>query len=125
MTVGPPQIFEFGSFRLDLKERLLTRGPEQIPLTPKAFEVLAFLIERRGHLVEKDELMRRVWPDSFVEEGNLSRAIWMLRKALGDDRDGQGMIQTVPKYGYRFVSNVTEVFLTADGIEFRPQENIP
>jgi predicted ATPase/DNA-binding winged helix-turn-helix (wHTH) protein len=125
MAVNPSQIFEFGAFRLDLKDRLLTRGHKQIALTPKAFEVLVFLIERRGHLVEKDELMRKVWPDSFVEEGNLSRTIWMLRKAMGEGENGEEMIQTVPKYGYRFVSNVTEHCLTANGNGFHLAENVP
>jgi DNA-binding winged helix-turn-helix (wHTH) protein/Flp pilus assembly protein TadD len=109
MKAPPPTIYEFGSFRLDLTERLLQRNGRPVSLTPKAFEVLTLLIERRGHLVEKDELMREVWSDAFVEEANLSRTIWMLRQALGDDRNGQGIIQTVPKHGYRFVAEVEEV----------------
>ena len=75
------------------------------------------LVERRGHLVEKDELMNAVWADSIVEEGNLSRTIWMLRQALGDDRNGHGIIHTVPKHGYRFVADVKERFADVAGDE--------
>jgi len=82
MAGNPKQIYEFGAFRLDLADRLLTQKGSPVALTPKAFEVLVWLIERRGHLVEKDELMQKVWADSIVEEGNLSRTIWMLRQAL-------------------------------------------
>src|SRR5690349_7703651 len=103
MTVPPPKIYEFGSFRLDLTERQLLRKGKSVALTPKAFGVLEILVERHGHLVEKDDLMREIWADSFVEEANLSRTIWMLRQALDDGRNGHGFIQTVPKHGYRFV----------------------
>jgi len=120
MAGNTPQIFEFGAFRLDLKDRSLTREHEQVPLAPKVFDVLVFLIERRGHLVEKDELMQKVWPDSFVEEGSLSRAIWALRKAIGRDA-----IQTVPKFGYKFVANVAEYRSPASGNAPRPAENVP
>src|SRR5215204_25888 len=109
MAGNPKQIYEFGAFRLDLADRLLTQKGSPVALTPKAFEVLVWLIERRGHLVEKDELMQKVWADSIVEEGNLSRTIWMLRQALGDDRNGHGLIQTVPKHGYRFVADVEAI----------------
>lgn len=100
------QIYEFGAFRLDLTERLLTRKGKPITLTPKAFEVLVWLLERHGHLVEKDELMNAVWADSVVEEANLSRTVWALRNALGDDRNGHKYIQTIPKHGYRFIADV-------------------
>jgi Predicted integral membrane protein len=109
MNARPPTIYEFGLFRLDLAERLLQCKNQPVSLTPKAFEVLTLLIERRGHLVEKGELMREVWADAFVEEANLSRTIWMLRRALADDHNGNGFIQTIPKYGYRFVANVKEI----------------
>ena len=99
MAANLHKIYHFGAFCLDLNERLLTRKDKPIALTPKAFEVLAYLIERRSHLVEKDDLMHEVWADSFVEEANLSRTVWMLRQALGDDRNGYGIIQTVPKHG--------------------------
>ncbi|HEX2640464.1 MAG TPA: winged helix-turn-helix domain-containing protein, partial [Pyrinomonadaceae bacterium] len=122
MAVNTPHIFEFGAFRLDLKDRSLTRGHEQVqvPLAPKVFDVLVFLIERRGHLVQKDELMEKVWPASFVEEGSLSRTIWALRKAIGRDA-----IQTVPKFGYKFVANVAEYRSPASGNAPRPAENVP
>jgi len=96
----------FKSFRLDVSERRLTNGDEPLPLAPKAFDLLALLVERAGHLVEKDEIMESVWPDSFVEEGNLTRTIHVLRKILGDDQNGNKFIETVPTRGYRFVATV-------------------
>ena len=98
-----PELYEFGSFRLEPAERKLTRGNEVVVLTPKAFDTLVLLVRNSGHLLEKDELIRILWPDSFVEEGNLSNNIFLLRKALGDDPP---YIETVPKRGYRFVGAV-------------------
>jgi TolB-like protein/DNA-binding winged helix-turn-helix (wHTH) protein/Tfp pilus assembly protein PilF len=103
------QIYEFGEFHLETAERLLLRAGKPISLTPKAFEMLLALIRSGGHVVEKDELMEQVWPDAFVEEANLARHVWALRKALGDDDDAHQYIETVPKLGYRFVASVTEV----------------
>lgn len=98
--------YTFNSFRLDLGERQLLNNDEPVPLTPKAFEVLARLVKSSGHLVEKDELMRSVWPDSFVEEANISRIVHTLRRALGEEVSGQKYIETVAKRGYRFVASV-------------------
>lgn len=98
--------YRFGPFLLDVAERQLMRGDEVIPLTPKAFDVLAYLVGRGGHLVLKDELMNAVWPDSFVDEVNLPRTIHTLRRALGEDKNGDKFIETVPTKGYRFVANV-------------------
>jgi len=94
------ELYEFGPFRLEPAERKLLRGSEVVVLTPKAFETLVLLVRNSGHLLEKDELIRMLWPDSFVEEGNLSNNIFLLRKALGDDPE---YIETVSKRGYRFV----------------------
>ena len=101
--------YRFKSFRLDIGERQLLRNDKSVPLTPKAFDVLAFLVERGGHLVEKEELMQNVWADSFVEEANLSRIVYTLRKTLGQDNNGNKFIETVAKKGYRFVAKVEEV----------------
>jgi serine/threonine-protein kinase len=97
---------EFGSFRMEARRRVLTRDGEPVPLPAKAFEVLLALLQRPGETVSKDELMKAVWPDTFVEEGNLTQMIFLLRKALGDS-DGQSLIITVPRQGYRFVGNIT------------------
>jgi DNA-binding winged helix-turn-helix (wHTH) protein/TolB-like protein/Flp pilus assembly protein TadD len=107
MSLQTKHIYEFGPFRLDTAEHLLLRGGEAVPLTPKAFDLLLALVERHGHLLEKDELLKRVWPDTFVEESNLSSNISQLRKALGDGESGQRYIETVPKHGYRFVAAVS------------------
>ncbi|HEU4933159.1 MAG TPA: winged helix-turn-helix domain-containing protein, partial [Pyrinomonadaceae bacterium] len=100
--------FEFGPFQLDLNERVLIRGGEVISLRPKATEILARLVRNAGQLVKKDELLKEVWPDTFVEESNLSQTIFMLRKALGDDRGEPKYIETVPRRGYRFVAAVRD-----------------
>lgn len=101
-------IYEFGSFRLDAGEQLLLRENEVVQLTPKAFDLLLVLLERHGHLLSKDELLKLVWPDNFVEEANLASNISQLRKALGEGENGHRYIETVPKRGYRFVASVRE-----------------
>lgn len=100
--------FEFGEFQLDVRERSLLRNGEAVQVTPKAFDTLVILVENAGSLVEKDEMMRAVWPDSFVEEIGLARNISVLRKALGEDAGEQQFIETVPKRGYRFTAQVRE-----------------
>src|SRR5215470_4084201 len=102
-------LYEFGPFRVDVEERLLLREGEAVPLTPKAFETLLLLVESRGHTVEKDDLMRRLWPDTFVEEANLTNNISLLRKALDDTPNGHEYIKTVPRRGYRFVAELRQV----------------
>ncbi|HEV2766073.1 MAG TPA: alpha/beta fold hydrolase [Pyrinomonadaceae bacterium] len=102
------RLYAFGPFVLDAREGTLSRGGRPLALTPKAFETLLALVERGGHVVGKDELMRRVWPDSFVEENNLSQNISLLRKVLGQTEDSV-YIETVPKRGYRFAPDVREL----------------
>jgi TolB-like protein/Flp pilus assembly protein TadD len=97
----------FGPFRIDRNERLLRRGAEAIPLPPKAIETLLVLAASGGQVVGKDELIKTVWPDTFVEEGGLARNISLLRKALGD-ADGTSYIETIPRRGYRFIAVVSE-----------------
>ena len=116
--VGDQPIYEFGAFRLDPTEHLLTRTGQPVPLTPKTFDLLVYLVERHGKLVQKSTLMAALWPDTSVEEANLAFQISALRKALGDGADGETLIQTVPTKGYRFVGTVA---LTGDT---RPEENI-
>ena len=101
-------MFEFAGFRLDLRSRRLLRGDEAVAITVKAFDTLAALVERAGAVVEKEQLMRRVWPDAVVEEANLSQQIFLLRKLLGEDPKDHRYIQTVPRRGYRFVAEVVE-----------------
>ena len=103
------QIYEFGEFRLDTRERLLLRQGQPISLTHKTFETLLALVQNSGHVIEKDELLKEVWPDTVVEEANLTRNIWILRKALDGNNGEHRYIETVPKVGYRFVAPVTEL----------------
>ena len=111
MALDPthPSIYSFGDFRIDSVERVLMREGELVPLTPKVFDLLLFLIQNHGHVVEKDRLMKEVWPDAFVEEGNLTQNISVLRKALGNSTNGSQYIQTIPRRGYRFVGNVSVI----------------
>jgi DNA-binding winged helix-turn-helix (wHTH) protein/Tol biopolymer transport system component len=99
----------FGSFRLDLTKRRLWRDGQMVPLTPRVFDTLAALVLRPDQLVEKDELMKLVWPDSFVAEDNLTHNISVLRKALGDLSDPPEFILTISRRGYRFIARVTEL----------------
>ncbi|HEU0179054.1 MAG TPA: winged helix-turn-helix domain-containing protein [Blastocatellia bacterium] len=103
----PNQIYEFGPYRLDAAERLLLRDGAAVSLQPKVFELLLTLVERHGRLVEKDDLMKLVWPDTVVEEANLANNISILRKTLGEN--GQQFIETAPKRGYRFVAAVRKL----------------
>ncbi len=108
MFLKTQQSYDFGRFRLEPRERRLRHGGKTVPLTPKAFDLLLVLVERHGHLVEKDRLMELVWPDAFVEDSNLAYNISVLRKALGEEDDSNRFIETVPKRGYRFAVPVQE-----------------
>src|SRR5882762_4435665 len=100
--------YDFGEFQLDPIERILLRDGQAVALTPKAFDLLLVLVENNGRTVHKDELMKRVWPNSFVEEANLSVNMTALRRALGEGPDDHRYIETVPRRGYRFIAPVTE-----------------
>ena len=102
-------IYEFGSFVLDVDERRLVRRGRPLALRGKAFDTLRVLVENHGRLVAKDALMRAVWPDTLVEEGNLANTIAMVRKVLGSDDAPSDHVETVPGHGYRFVGRITAV----------------
>ena len=109
MTAAPTKLlYEFGEFRLDLAKHRLLREGEIVALTPKAIETLRVLIQHRGQLVERDQLMNSVWGDVAVEDGNLTVTISMLRKTLGEN-GSRKFIETVPRLGYKFVADVREV----------------
>lgn len=101
--------YEFGPYRLLPSERLLLRDEDPVALTPKAFEILVALVRRAGRLADKEDLLKEVWPDSFVEESNLTQNIFAIRRVLGTPEDGKGYIETVSKRGYRFVADVRVV----------------
>jgi DNA-binding winged helix-turn-helix (wHTH) protein len=114
--------YEFGPFCVDLAERALTRGQQAIPLTPKAFDTLVVLLRNSGHVVEKDVLLKAVWPDTIVEEGVLAVNIAAIRKALSDGEEGRSYIETVPRRGYRFVGNVHTLGRTPKGELHKSQQ---
>lgn len=107
MRFASHHFYEFGEFCLHPAERVLTKNNSPVDVTPKAFDILLLLVEHAGHLVTKQEILSRVWPDSVVEEANLSHHIFRLRKALGET-DQTRFIETVPTRGYRFVADVSE-----------------
>lgn len=111
------QGYQFGPFQLIPSERLLLRGTDVVELPPKVFDTLVMLVRDSGHVVSKEELMRAIWPDSFVEEGNLTRNISVLRKALNPANEPEQYIDTVAKVGYRFVADVSEFAGGATAIE--------
>lgn len=115
MSGSPTRIFEFATFRLAPEEALLVCGDEPIALSPKTLKLLCILVENAGHLIEKDELMRALWPDTHVAENNLTYNISVLRKALGESEGGNGFIATVAKRGYRFVVPVRVITADANG----------
>ena len=106
MSDPRPAIYEFGPFRLDTQRCLLLREGASMNLSPKAFETLLVLVEHNGRVMKKEELMARIWPNSFVEEGNLTQNIFVLRKALGEGPNDHRYIVTIPGQGYRFVAPV-------------------
>jgi len=106
MNQQPRNFYAFSSFRLDARERLLTCGGQPIPLASKTFDALLVLVQNAGHLVTKETLMKQLWPDTFVEEANLTKHISLLRKVLSGTTNGEDYIETIPKHGYRFVAAV-------------------
>jgi TolB-like protein/DNA-binding winged helix-turn-helix (wHTH) protein/Flp pilus assembly protein TadD len=109
MSLQEKHFYHFGPFRLDPWKRRLSRGDELISLTPKAFDTLLALVQQSGKTIEKDDLMKAVWPGVVVEENNLNQNITALRKSLGDSRQESHYIATIPGLGYRFVADVTRV----------------
>ncbi len=114
------RLYSFGPFQLDTGEQILLRDGRPLPLKPKVFDLLVVLVENSGHVVCKDELMKQVWADSFVEEGNLAVSICEIRKVLGGSANGHTYIATVPRRGYRFVASVTEESRQTDGLAVAP-----
>src|SRR5215218_8089977 len=113
MSSELPQFYDFGHFRLDLTNHILLRDGNTVSLTPKALDTLVVLVRNKGRILTKDELLKAVWPETFVEEGTLAQNIFTLRKALGGS-EGKQYIETIPKRGYRFVASVTEVISGSD-----------
>lgn len=109
MQAEPEIAYQFGGFLLLPRDKQLLRQGKPVPLKPKAFQTLVILVEGAGHLIEKDDFLKRLWPDSFVDEAALAQNISQIRKALGGEPEGQAFIETVPRLGYRFVAAVSAV----------------
>src|SRR5262245_18436787 len=116
-------LYEFDCFRLDCREGVLLSEGRRLRLEPKDLELLLVLVENHGHTVGKEELLEKVWPGTFVEEGNLARHISVLRQVLGQGQNGTQYIETVPKRGYRFVAAVRQV--DPAPAEVQPKESAP
>lgn len=116
-------LYQFGPFRLDAAEHLLLRNKQRVHLAPKDFELLLLLIRNRGHVLEKEELLKTLWPDAFVEEGNLNRHVSTLRKKLGESQAEPEYIETVPRLGYRFIAHVQS--LRGEGRGVQPYTSAP
>ncbi len=114
MSQKAKQFYAFGPFLLDATECLLTLDGKPMPLAPKAFEALLILVENAGHLIDKDDLMKRLWPNTFVEEANVAKHVSLLRKILSEATNGREYVETIPKRGYRFVVDVKEIADRAD-----------
>jgi Tol biopolymer transport system component/DNA-binding winged helix-turn-helix (wHTH) protein len=112
MSLSDNYLYEFGEYRLNVTEKLLISGDTRISLTPKVFEMLSVFLESDGKLVSKEELMDKVWANSFVEESNLTFTIRQLRKVLNDDARLPKYIETVPRRGYRFIAEVKKLIVS-------------
>lgn len=122
MSKANKGLYEFGTFRLDVGERLLSRDGERVPLPEKAFDTLCVLVRHGNHLVRKDELLNEVWPDAIVEENNLDKSISLLRQVLGE-RTGEGkFIETVRGHGFRFVPEVRQI---EENLRDEPEQESP
>jgi DNA-binding winged helix-turn-helix (wHTH) protein len=106
MALTARQLYRFGPYRLDVRDRLLYRNGELVALPPKVFDTLLLLVTSGGHVLSREELSKQLWPDTFVEEGTLTQYISVLRKALGE---GGSWIENLPRRGYRFTTPVEEV----------------
>lgn len=104
------QIFEFGQFRLDVERSRLTTDGELVSLPPKAVSLLTILLKHQGRAVEKEELMQTIWPDMIVEDSNLTQTVHILRKSLGKFPDSNIMIETLPRFGYRLIADVSVIY---------------
>src|SRR5438067_6348843 len=108
MSSPVKQFYEFGPYLLDASERVLLRGEETVHLTPKEFDTLLALVRGGGRVIRKEELLKEIWPDTFVGEATLAQNVFTLRKALGEAEGGKPYVETVPRRGYRFAAKVRE-----------------
>ena len=107
MSALSKPVYRFAGFTLEPTERRLSAAGKPIALTPKVFDTLVLLVERAGHIVSKDQLMKELWPRGYVDESNLTKHIWLIRRALGEGETDSRLIETVPKVGYRFIAPVS------------------
>src|SRR5216684_148601 len=109
MINSQKRLYSFGHFQVDSGERVLQRDGEVVPLAPRVFDTLLLLVRNSGRALDKDALMKELWPGTFVEEVNLAQHISLLRKALGESPTEPQYIETIPRRGYRFLAKVSEI----------------
>src|SRR5262245_5341410 len=114
MSLYMNHLYQFGDFTVDIGQRVLMREGKPLQMTPKVFDTLLILLENSGRIAEKNELMNRLWPDTFVEDTNLAFNILQLRKSLGDNARNPTYIETIPRRGYRFIASVQQVVSAGD-----------
>ncbi len=120
MNAPLPRFYEFGPFRLDVRERLLLREQRLVSLPLKVFETLLALVEHHGQILEKSRLVKRLWPDTHVGSRSLAQNIFTLRKVLGGEH--AQFIETIPKRGYRFITPVKACDDESQGMDWRTHE---
>src|SRR5262249_14783888 len=125
MSLTLRHVYKFDSFIVDVDERVLLRDGRMLPMTPKVFETLFLLVRNQGSIVTKEKMLTTLWPDVFVEESNVTFNIRMLRKALGDTKQSSLYIETIPRRGYRFKTQVREVVEEDGGVEIARPEVAP
>src|SRR5215471_19189515 len=118
------RLVAFGPYRLDLDRCLLLRNSEPISLQQKALEILVVLVQNRGEVVSKDDLMKAVWPDAFVEEANLTQNVFVLRRTFGEGPKENRYIATVPGRGYRFVADVEDISAPRAAAQSDPSRDV-
>jgi len=125
MSNAGAEVYQFGEFLVDAAKRTLTnRANQQISLTPKAFDTLLYLLRHRGSVLDKEELMTAIWPDTVVEENNLNQNISTLRRALGEGRGEHNYIATIPGRGYQLVAQVRDVTSETTAASGSPMKSI-
>ena len=124
VSSGEARYYDFGRYRLDISNDQLLKNNEAIPLTQKSVEILRFLVQNRGEVLNKTSFFNNVWAESYVDETNLTQHIYRIRKVLGNSENGNIYIETIPKYGYRFIGEVKEIYDDSSTLSLAKETNL-